>query len=241
MSFLRKRFLIKTSLKIFIFISLLIILNIVFFYKTFKHKEAFSANNIVLMGDSILNNEAYVGRRDTVKSKLLQHNNNRVFMFAKDHSMVYDAFTQLGEIPYYLNNSDTTIILSVGGNNILTKHLYSDKNKSFFSKNEDFGETHLRIIFDDYEHLIFTIRKNMHKAILYLMDIYYPQSNEFDKYAKYIGYWNRMLYKFAAEQNIYVIKISESVKHSNDFTNGIEPSSVGATIIASQILNRLNS
>lgn len=189
-------------------------------------REGFTQNkSLVLMGDSILNNEPYVEEDQTVESNLIQTTSDRVFTLAKDHSTIQDVYSQLDAIPISYNNAQTYIVLSVGGNNLLSELLYSKR-----------GKVNVRLIFDEYKKLVLSVRKTNNKANLFLVDIYYPISGTFHKI---IHPWNALLYRFAEKHNIPVVKISESFTQGQDFINHIEPSQKGSKIIAETILKSI--
>jgi hypothetical protein len=76
---------------------------------------------IVLIGDSMLNNSAYVSANQSVPDLLSKKLvGNTVYNFAKDGATINDCYTQLDKISTELNNSTTYIVVSCGGNNILS-------------------------------------------------------------------------------------------------------------------------
>ena len=54
-------------------------------------------NNVILLGDSVLNNAKYVEKQDTVYSKIKQQIDN-VHLFAEDGATLMDAYQQLDKI-----------------------------------------------------------------------------------------------------------------------------------------------
>ena len=202
---------------------------VLFYYPPLVMKEGFSKTYIILMGDSILNNEAYVDETNTIENQLKQNTSDSILSLAKDHATVYDTFSQLDQIPSYFNVASTNIILSVGGNNLLTTYLYREEN------------VNIDLIFEDYEKLIMAIKKSMNKATLYVLDIYYPTSHGCKKYHSLIHSWNQELDRVAERHTIQVIKISERVTDQQDFINDIEPSPQGAKRITNMILDSINN
>jgi hypothetical protein len=98
-------------------ISLVLLLFILFIYN-FKPKDTFinekgTNDNIVLIGDSILNNSAYVSADQSVPDLLSKKMNGyTIYNFAKDGATLNDCYTQLDKISLELNNSNTYIFLS---------------------------------------------------------------------------------------------------------------------------------
>ena len=81
------------------------------------------------------------------------------------------------------------------------------------------------------------------KAKLYLLDIYYPISEKYQKYKPIVSEWNEMIYAYAKDpaNNIKgVIKASDILKEKEDFMSDIEPSSVGGQKIAASILRTIS-
>ena len=100
-------------------------------------KEGLSSinkKNIILLGDSILNNSNYVNPGESV-SDIIKSKGRKVINVAVDNSKIKDINKQLNRIPSSYNKSNTYIFLSVGGNDIL--NLPSQKDEQI---NELFKE-----------------------------------------------------------------------------------------------------
>jgi hypothetical protein len=74
----------------------------------------------------------------------------------------------------------------------------------------------------------------MNLCKIYILDIYYPSSIYFHSYVPYLKKWNILLEN--NNEHIPVIKISENLNKSNDFTDFIEPSESGGEKIVDSIL-----
>ena len=73
--------------------------------------ERFDNNKTyVLMGDSILKNNAYVADGKSIET-LITERNNKIFSFAEDNSKISDIFIQVNNLPIKLNNPNTYIFL----------------------------------------------------------------------------------------------------------------------------------
>ena len=130
-----------------------------------------------------------------------------------------------------LNSSSSTIFLSAGGNDILTH--YVDDNNDLTNKNI------LGTMFAAYKKLIKSIRTKMPNANIVLLDIYYPENITYKQYHPIINEWNEKIYNYASEHknNIKsVLKISNILTKGDDFTLGIEPSSIGSQKLVQAIL-----
>lgn len=227
---------------IFIFITCFIFLmGIIFFtnyydYKkiNFLNNEGFRSNNrtIVLVGDSIIKNNAYSSNGSGIDDILIERTNNNTFCYAKDNARIVDIYIQIGEIPIELNNAKTTIFISAGGNDIL----------SYYNENSNDEETtsFVKMVFSSYKKLIKNIHTKLPNSQIILLDIYYPNSIKYKQYHSIIQEWNEMIYNYATQNNnniTDVIKISNLLTKNEDFTLSIEPSSIGGTKIADAILN----
>lgn len=211
------------------FLLLLVILIVSLYFSNFK--EGFNNNNqtIVLLGDSILQNEAY-GK--SVES-FLSEKQKDVVCFAQDNATIGDIASQVNKLPTKtLNNSNTFIFLSAGGNNLLSHYVYQNQDVN--------NKSILNNMFDNYKKLVNSIQDKLPNAKLILLDIYYPHGQSYHKFHTIIKEWNQMIYDYAskANSNIYeVLKISDTVNEKNDFSYGIEPSSQGGDKIASLIVS----
>jgi hypothetical protein len=219
---------------LYIFILIFIIL-VVSFYTQYTYEsintETFSnKNSIVLLGDSILKNNSYVKNGQSIEDILRENKGDNLYCLALNNSTIVDVYSQIDSIPIELNNENTTIFLSSGGNDILAQ--YVDKHDS------DVSDTHvLNVIFIAYKKMVKSLRAKMNKAKIVLIDIYYPTSNQFSQYKPIVQDWNKMLEKYARENSYGLIQISKSVTASDDFTLSIEPSEKGGEKIARSILN----
>ena len=214
----------------YLYIFILSIFIIGISYK--KTIEGFNSDKMyVLMGDSILKNNAYVADGKSVET-LIGDRNKQIITLAEDHSKISDMFMQVNKLPIELNNSNTYIFLSAGGNNILAHYV---------DQNQDVTDTSiLNPMFSAYKNLIKSIQTRLPNAKIVLLDIYYPDNLQYKQFHSIIKEWNEMLYEFAnnKKNNIYkVIRISNYLTKKEDFSFGIEPSSSGGKKIAELIVS----
>ena len=242
----------KKNPYIFPFIYVLIfflILFLIFFIKYFslkKEKEGFfiqenqnqnyNKKTIILLGDSILNNRSYVAPGDSVEELLKKRTTDIIYNFAQDDASIQNVFQQLNQIPEHLNNHNTTIFLSLGGNDII-HYFIKNNNHDLNLQNNSV----LQSIFIKYEVLVQMIRKKMNKSRLFLLDIYYPTNNSFQMYKPILQEWNRLLEKTynINNNNNHILKISQDLNQHQDFTDNIEPSKIGGEKIANLILQSI--
>lgn len=199
-------------------------------YNILKETEPFTNNKtVILLGDSILKNNSYVKNGKGIDDILREKTNNNLYCYAKDDSTITDIYGQLNSIPDELNKKDTTIFLSVGGNDILTHFGEKDVNTSNIEI--------LNPMFGAYTKLIKSIQAKMDESRLVLINIYYPVNIKYAQYRPVLKEWNKMLSDFALTNNIPIIEISNILIEESDFTLNIEPSESGGEKIANLIIS----
>jgi hypothetical protein len=218
---------------LYIFILLCFIIAVSYWTTINSNIESFNSDKqtFILLGDSIFENDAYVSDGKSVDNLLLERTNGKTISLAVDHSKIVDIYDQVLKIPDNLNSSSTTIFLSAGGNDILTH--YVDDNNDLTNKNI------LGTMFAAYKKLIKSIRNKISNANIVLLDIYYPENLTYKQYHPIIKEWNEKIYNYASEpkNNIKsVLKISNILTKGDDFTLGIEPSSIGSQKLVQAIL-----
>ena len=190
-----------------------------------------SSKNIVLIGDSILNNSAYVLANQSVPdllSKELSKNvNTAVYNFAKDGSTITDCYTQLDKISIDLNTSNTTIFLSCGGNNILNSRQKLDTASTI-------------TLFKQYSELIQSIKTRVSNAQLYILNLYTPVNTHYTSYHSTIEQWNKLLEDNASSLGYTLIDSSSLLVLEDDFAYNIEPSYKGGQKIVSKLYSIIN-
>jgi len=203
------------------------------YIKTNIRLEGFKSSNnqlYVLLGDSILKNDAYVSNGKSIESILIDSNKN-IKCYAQDHSKIVDIYYQVNTIPTEFNTSNTIIFLSGGGNDILTH--YVDQNR-------DITDTSiLKPMFASYKNLIKTLQTRLPNTKIVLLDIYYPDNLQYKQFHDIIKQWNAMIYEYASnpKNHIYgILRISSHLTQKEDFSFGIEPSTTGGKKIADLIL-----
>ena len=180
-------------------------------------------NTIILMGDSILNNSNYVQKGESVFD-LLKDKTNNVLMVAKDNATINDLYKQLDKLSYTLNNEDTFIFISAGGNNILNKT--SAINNSEITK-----------LFNNYINFINALRAKLPNVKINLLNLYLPANTRFQPFNEPIRKWNHMLEQNSDTigQMYNVIDLYSLLNEPNDFVYGYEPSATASAKIANII------
>jgi len=216
----------------YLYVCILLFFIIILSFLNTKLREGFTTNNkiFILLGDSILKNNAYVSDGKSIENLVADRNKN-IHCFAEDHSKIVDVYSQINKIPYEFDSPNTFIFLSAGGNDILTHYV---------DQNQDITNTSVLIpMFSAYKNLIKSIQTRVPKAKIVLLDIYYPENLTYKQFHDIIKEWNNMIYDFAEnpKNKIYsVIHISSHLTQKEDFSFGIEPSSSGGKKIADLIL-----
>jgi hypothetical protein len=193
--------------------------------------ESFNSDKqtFILLGDSILKNDAYVSDGKSVENLLVERTNGKTTCLAVDHSKIVDVYSQVDKIPEQLNTSQTTVFLSAGGNDILTH--YVDQG------NDSTDTSILGTMFAAYKKLIKSIQKKLPNANIVLLDIYYPENMTYKQYHSIINDWNKMVYEYAGKNGLSVLKVSGVLTKSDDFSFGIEPSATGGRKLVDAILS----
>ena len=208
----------KMTSIVIIFISIVIIVSCAYFKSI---KEGLTNNNyIILMGDSVLNNSNYVPEGKSVYDNLKTKLNN-VLNVAKDGATINDLYLQLDEIPIELNNTETYIFISAGGNNILNKQTNTDITQ----------------LFTTYLDFLTALRVKLSNVQLNIINLYLPANPRFQSYKKSIDQWNNLINKNSSNvgEMYNVIDINSLLTNSSDFVYDIEPSESGSEKIANII------
>lgn len=195
-----------------------------------KAEQKAEQKNIILLGDSILNNSMYVKKDKSIQQLLINKaDKNKIYYMAKDGAIIVDIYDQFSTIPLEIDNAQTSFFISVGGNDILNK-IKKDSNESNMTNN-------LNIIFASYTKLIKALQTRFIKSKIVLLDIYLPSVlTALQK--DYITHWNTLLsdYSLNTDNNIKsLINISLKLTKDDDFVNGYEPSIKGGKKIVDQI------
>lgn len=190
------------------------------------HIEALTNDiDIVLIGDSMLENGNYVDEDKTVSS-CIKKTHKKNLVLAKDESTIDGIELQLNQIPDKLNNKNTYVFLSVGGNDLLNIYKYQKKDV-----NELF---YVNYVFENYKQLVTDIKKKYNFKLV-LLNIYYPKDNYYTRFHNIIKKWNDKLFEFARKNKIQILDITNLLHKKKHFTNGIEPSISGSQILADSI------
>ena len=206
-------------------LTIIICFMIILCYKFTTVEGMSEQHKIILMGDSILKNNTYVTKGNSVEEQLHELHKNSL-VIAEDGSTVYDLDRQYNKLKDVNINSDTYIVISIGGNDLLHAYAFND-----IKNHHDLND-----IFDRYIKFIKKI-KNMYKCNYIFCTIYYPKNKSFLRFYDLIELWNAKLCNYVSTQpNDNILYLDEEFDKEKYFTHDIEPSKYGSKIIVDMIL-----
>lgn len=190
--------------------------------------------HIVLLGDSVFDNAAYVPGDPDVRTQLQEKlpNGWKATLLAIDGNVTDDVHDQLKRLP-----DDTShLILSVGGNDALGRmdsltrevETIADALNVFSSYFEDFQNR--------YQRLISKILSYEHPTAV--CTIYYPrfEEPELQRIAiTALSLFNDCIIRTAVENQLPILDLRLICSEDEDYANPIEPSSWGGDKIAEVI------
>ena len=214
------------------FIFLIFIFIICFFIFIFKYnlKEPLTNNDtIVLIGDSILNNNMYVPVGNSVADNIKLLHGNNVIIGAKDNATIDTCYQQL-TINNIINSENYFLFISIGGNDILNNS--GSFGNSLNDKNNKFDNLKKK-----YIELIDSIKEKYPKIKINLLNLYFPTDEKYNKYEKIIIEWNKMISSLCSKNKYNLLRLDNLLTNASDFTHEIEPSSIGSEKIAKLIVD----
>ena len=210
--------------QICIIIIAVVVIVVCAFNKTVK--EGLTNNdNIVLIGDSVLNNSNYVAFNETVETNLKEISGGaNIYNFAQDSATISSCYTQLEKIPIELNTSNTYIFISAGGNNLLKENVNVDP--SIVTK-----------LFNDYWNFIDSVKIKLPNAHVIILNLYLPFGSRYEIYKSAVEEWNSLIVANMDKNGIHynIIDLYKALTTTDDFVYDIEPSPIAAKKIAAAI------
>lgn len=210
-----------------IFITIILFFMYLFYHSYFlTYKENFDKRKqIILLGDSILENSNYVEKYFNVESNI-KKKHPHVLNLAQDNAVINNLTLQIKHLKQKKINKGDIIFVSVGGNDILNHYRFKKKGKI----------KDLNPMFEKYAEMILRLKNTSSNQIV-LLNIYAPPKVK--EYHNIILLWNKKQKSFASENNIKVLDIHSLVNHKQHFVHNIEPSNQGGEIIANAIINSI--
>ena len=216
--------------------SLLIIIIIVLFIQYYNYNlfESFESEqsktnikNIILIGDSILNNSNYTLQNQSVPaliSKQLEKTPEKtLYNLAKDDATISDCSNQLNEIPTNLNATETNVFISAGGNDILKSH--------------QLDSVSVNTLFKKYMELIKYVKTKLSNSNIVLLKLYYPLKSTYKIYYPVIKQWNQLLDDNSSVIGYKLLHTDTIIVSKEDIVYDIEPSAKGGYKIAETIVD----
>jgi hypothetical protein len=204
---------------------LLICILIIFSCAFFKSRKEGLTNsdNIILLGDSVINNTTYVPEGKSVIDVLKSKSPN-VFSYAKDGATIADCYGQLDLVSLDLNKPNAYLFISAGGNDILNRRGQMD-------------DAEVKKLFGQYMELIKAIRVKLTNAKINILNLYLPINPRYQSYKTSVELWNQMLQDASTKigEMYNVIDLYRIMTSSNDFIYDIEPSETASEKIANAI------
>ena len=205
-----------------ILLIILLVTIIIFFAYRKGLQEGLTNNpNIILIGDSVLNNSNYV---DKSVADVLKTKTPNVYNYATDGATIADCYKQLDKVSIELNKSNTYVFISAGGNNILNVRgqLSSDA---------------IRKLFDTYLQFIESVKAKLPNVKINLVNLYLPSNPRYQSYRTSVDLWNELIKENSTKVGLMynVVDIHNILTTANDFVYDIEPSEIGSEKIANAI------
>jgi hypothetical protein len=192
--------------------------------------------HIVLLGDSIFDNAAYVDENPDVISQLQMKlpQNWNASLNAVDGNKVDNVYAQLGKLP----KDATHLVLSIGGNNALSS--IGILNEKVASSAEVFIKlANLREEFEQqYQKLLRSILSlGIPTAICTIYNPNYPESTYQRIAVAALAIFNDVIIRQAFQNGIPLIDLRLTCNEASDYANPIEPSCAGGEKIVNAIVN----
>jgi hypothetical protein len=225
------RFFIQIYLILF-FITTLIRLSNSSFSKNIE--SMVSKRDIIVLGDSVFDNRSYVSTTSSIPYLLGEHEYLNAKMYAKDGAKMEDINSQLQQCLKEIDNSNETLFISIGGNNILT---FKPSNKE--NKNEEQKKIG-RFVDTIFGYYINILKNYDFKCNVVLCNIYVPYNKKNSVYEKCIHIWNKKLSSYADNNNYKVMRLDKLLYKEEDFADNLEPSKLGGEKIVKNMVTFIN-
>lgn len=214
----------------FYFLILLLILFFIIYDTTLIENYTNRQKTIILIGDSIFDNELYVDQSIVYYIHKKISREDTILFLAKDNSTIQDSLQQ--QYPHLNqeeNNKNTYLFVSVGGNDILQKIVYKDASQVLPNT--------LDTIISDYDNFIQKLKTKMNQSHIILLTLYYPHASYYRNFDSYIDKWNKNVKLIAKKYHCRVLDLSTFMKNAEDFSHSIEPSDIGGEKIVDNMMN----
>jgi hypothetical protein len=190
--------------------------------------------HVVLLGDSIFDNGAYVNGGPDVVAQLRQKLSGgwSAELLAVDGSVMADVPRQVNQIP----PEATHLVVSMGGNDALRESgILTDPVRSVAEGLFKLSEVHERFCAEYGSTLDTILRRKLPTAICTIYDVRYPDPVERKIAKTALFVINDCIVREAVVRGLPIIDLREVCDDESDFANAIEPSERGGDKIAAAV------
>jgi lysophospholipase L1-like esterase len=193
-----------------------------------KKEGLTNKSNIILFGDSMLNNTTYIdidtnNNDNSVPGLIKQQSEANLYNYAKDGATIEDCYSQFHVLSTTPTNA--TIFISAGGNDIINENRNNVVDNSFVSS-----------LFQKYSKMVLQIKDKFPNATICLLNIYKPVKPRYKRLSDSIDQWNSLIEQFAQKNGLKIIQTNKLLTTESDFIYDYEPSATGGQKIVDAIL-----
>lgn len=193
-----------------------------------KKEGLTNKSNIILFGDSMLNNTTYIdidtnNNDNSVPGLIKQQSEANLYNYAKDGATIEDCYSQFHVLSTTPTNA--TIFISAGGNDIINENRNNVVDNSFVSS-----------LFQKYSKMVLQIKDKFPNATICLLNIYKPVKPRYKRLSDSIDQWNSLIEQFAQKNGFKIIQTNKLLTIESDFIYDYEPSATGGQKIVDAIL-----
>jgi hypothetical protein len=196
--------------------------------------ESQSAQHIVLLGDSVLDNGAYVGKGPDVVQQLRMRlpANSRATLAAIDGSVTSGVRLQLQLIP----DDATHLVVSAGGNDALHySRILEEKAGSVSEALYKLADIREQFMTDYRAMLDAVAARGLPAACCTIYDARFPDKTQRRLASVGLTIFNECITREASARGLALIDLRLICRNAEDLANPIEPSVIGGAKIASAI------
>jgi hypothetical protein len=192
-------------------------------------------SHVVLLGDSIFDNAAYVGPRGTPVIAWLRQElpaGWRGTLLAIDGSTTHDVPQQLRDLPA----TGSHLVVSIGGNNALfNKSILSESARSATEVVRRLADIQAEFSEDYSAMLEIVLAADRPTVLCTIYEPRYGDPGEQRLVLTALSVFNDVIIRQAIEHGLPLLDLRKTCRHHSDFANPIEPSSSGGARIARAI------
>jgi GDSL-like lipase/acylhydrolase family protein len=191
--------------------------------------------HVVLLGDSIFENAAYVGTAPDVRKQLkeMMRRDDRVTLAARDGAVLNDVRSQLVGIP----KDATHLVISAGGNDALQGSGILDEAATSVAEALEKLAAVAEPFRENYDDMLRQAReRSLPTAVCTIYEPRFPDISRRLTAARALTILNDQITRQAASNRLALIDLRVICDRDEDFANPIEPSAVGGAKIAHAVM-----